>query len=120
MSIVLEGLNLSTVTVFVQALDPDGALEALRRDLRARLHANHITPGGRFPWALSVAHMNILRFAHPHVNAIMEVVPRMRALPIGSFTIRQVHLVRTDKYCSQAHTTLFKTFSLGRAIGSSQ
>ena len=111
-SIALKGLNLSTSTVFVQAFNADGTLEALRRDLRTRLRARGVEPGGRFPWGLSIAHLNIVRFARPEVEPLMEAIARMRALPLGSFAIHQVHFVRTDKYYSQDHTTLFRTFSL--------
>lgn len=111
-SITLKGLDLSTATVFVQAFDPDGALDVLRRDLRVRLRSKGIEPGGRFPWGLSVTHLNIVRFVQPEVESLMEAVARMRDLPLGSFAIREVHFVRTDKYYSQAHTTRLRTFSL--------
>ncbi len=116
-SIDLVGLNLSPSTLFVQAFTPNKSLPSLRSNIsRALQRESHLTTRRRpFP-SRHVAFANVLRFLGPvKASALMRDVHRWKTHEFGCFDVRELELVRTDKFLSDEGTELLRAFSLHRS-----
>ena len=94
-----RGLNLSPHTVFAVVRPLDRRLRSLRREL-AEL------AGGR-PGALpDLAFVNVVRFSGRVGRDFVRELARARRVDFGSWVVREVELVRTDRLLSREGTEL--------------
>jgi 2'-5' RNA ligase len=94
-----RGLNLSPHTVFAAVRPLDGTLRSLRREL-AEL------AGGR-PGALpDLAFANVVRFSGRVDRDFVRELARTRRVDFGSWIVREIELVRTDRMLSREGTGL--------------
>jgi 2'-5' RNA ligase len=104
----LRGLNVSSHTVFVQALPRDDTLRSLRRRLDDVVHKS---PRRRL--SLNVAHVNVLRFRGRVARSLLVAVARRRSLALGTLRIESVEIVETDRLLSTAGTRTIRRIALG-------
>lgn len=104
----LRGLNVSSQTVFVQALPRDDTLRSLRRRLDDLAHTS---PRPRL--SLNFAHVNVLRFRGRVARSLLVAVARRRSLALGTLRIDTVEIVETDRLLSAAGTRTIRRIALG-------
>lgn len=104
----LLGLNVSSHTVFVQALPRDDTLRSLRRRLDDLAH-----PPSRPRLSLDFAHVNVLRFRGRVARSLLLAVSRRRSLTLGMLRIESVEIVETDRLLSIARTRTIRRIALG-------
>jgi hypothetical protein len=92
-----RGLNLSRHTVFVVVRPADATRRSLRRDL-ARL------AGGRLGLLPDLAFANVVRFSGRVGDDFVREVARARRVDLGSWVVREIELVRTDRLLAREHT----------------
>jgi len=104
----LRGLNVSSDTVFVQALSRDHTLRSLRRRLDDLVRTS---PRQRL--SLNFAHVNVLRFRGRVARSLLLAVSRRRSLTLGMLRIESVEIVETDRLLSIARTRTIRRIALG-------
>jgi 2'-5' RNA ligase len=104
----LRGLNVSSQTVFVQALPRDDTLRSLRRRLDEVVHTS---PRPRL--SLNFAHVNVLRLRGRVGRSLLTAVVRRRSLALGTLRIDSVEIVETDRLLSTAGTRTIRRIALG-------
>lgn len=101
-----RGLNLSLQTVFAAVRPADGTLRSLRRALAELTGAK--------PGALAdVAFANVVRFSGRVEPGFVRELARMRRVELGSWLVREVELVRTDRLLSPEGTQVLDRVRLG-------
>lgn len=105
-----RGLNLSPHTVFASVRPADETLRALRRDL-AEL------AGGRPGLLADVAFANVVRFSGRVDPGFVRELGRLRRVELGSWVVREVELVRTDRLLSREGTEVLDRVPLYAAGG---
>jgi 2'-5' RNA ligase len=106
----LRGLNVSSHTVFVQALPRDDALRSIRRRLDESLRAS-ATPRPRVP--AHFAHLNVVRFRGRVGGSLLAAVARRRSIELGMLKVTQIEIVETDRLLSPAGTRTVERIALG-------
>lgn len=92
-----HGLSLSPQTVFAVVRAADGTLRSLRRELAELTSAK--------PGALAeVAFANVVRFSGRVDPGFVRELARLRRVELGSWLVREVELVRTDRLLSPEGT----------------
>jgi 2'-5' RNA ligase len=104
----LRGLNVSSHTVFVQALPRDDTLRSLRRRLD---HLAHTSPRPRL--SANFAYVNVVRFRGRVARSLLVAVARRRSLALGTLRIESVEIVETDRLLSIAGTRTIRRIKLG-------
>jgi 2'-5' RNA ligase len=103
----LHGLNVSSQTVFVQALPRDDTLRSLRRRLDDLLRAST-----RPHLPASLAHVNVVRFRGRVGPSLLLAVARQRSLALGTLRVDEVEIVETDRLFSAAGTRTVRRIAL--------
>jgi hypothetical protein len=99
------GLNVFPTTVFVQLLTEDDTLLRLRQDLASALRAKLVQNGwGRPVPPPYLAYVNIMRFTHPDLRPLIDVVERYRTHEFGRWLVTGAELVTGDRVLSRTKT----------------
>jgi hypothetical protein len=108
----LRGLAISRATVFAQAhVVPVRALLHLRHALRPSLAARDLAiPRGP---AAAIGFCNVLRFRDDDIAIARALAKRHNRTGFGSFPIREIEIVRTDKVFSAANTVVLAKCARG-------
>jgi 2'-5' RNA ligase len=106
----LRGLNVSSHTVFVQALPCDDTLRSVRRRLDDSLRVS-TTPRPRLP--AGFAHINVVRFRGRVGGSLLAAVARRRNIELGTLTVDEIEIVETDRLLSRAGTRIVERIALG-------
>jgi 2'-5' RNA ligase len=91
------GLNLSPHSVFAVVRPADGTLRSLRREL------TELT-GGKTGALADLAFANVVRFSGRVDAGFVRELARVRRVELGSWLVREVELVRTDRLLSPEGT----------------
>jgi 2'-5' RNA ligase len=102
--LTLRGLNLSPTTVFAQVFPHDHTFQSMRRHLGGiaersldQSSSERIFDGV----ARNLAHANVVRFSDVVTKEFIKEIARFRWTRFGSWTVREVELVRSDKLLSR-------------------
>jgi 2'-5' RNA ligase len=114
--VLVRGLGVSPTTVFARVLPKDSGMRELRNRL-AELAPKPLRPSLGDRAMLHLSFVNVVRFRGPVSAALLREVVRLRAAPVGRFSITEVELVRTDRLLSDAGTQLLQRFPLGARSG---
>src|SRR3712207_5360395 len=99
--LTLRGLNVSPATLFAQVIPHDRTFGRLRGRLRRLAKRSASQPGSVSSFGGAVRdllpHANIVRFSGGVTPNFLEEVSRYRQVRIGSWTVREVELVRSDR-----------------------
>ena len=114
--LTLRGLNVSPTTLFAQVIPHDRTFGRLRGRLRRLAKRSASQPGSVSSFGGVVRdllpHANIVRFSGGVTPNFLEEVSRYRQVRIGSWTVREVELVRTDRLLSREGTQVLERIPL--------
>jgi hypothetical protein len=108
-----RGLGLSPSTALLRVEPLDGEFLRLRRRLRA---LGDPAPGVRAalvrPALGRIAFANVVRFSGAVEPALLDELARLRRLDLGSWTAREIEIVRTDRLLSPDATRVLARIPL--------
>lgn len=110
----MNGLNITPTSVFIQGYYTSDTLDRLRADLISKIKAENLDfkLSHLSSFDLGYAWLTIMRFADHDVKNLMKEIKEMRNFEFGKFTVKEIHLVVTDKYFSEKNTNVIHSFSL--------
>lgn len=110
----LKGLNITSTSVFIQGYYPDNTLDGIRKDLISKIKTKNldlnITHLSNFD--LGYAWLTLMRFTDHNILQLLEDVKELRNYEFGGFTVKEILLVKTDKYFTENNTKVISSFQL--------
>ena len=110
----LDGLNITSSSVFIQGYYTNYTLDRIRKEIISNIQAENLelNLSHLLSFDLGYAWLTVMRFTDDDIPRLLEDIKEMRTFEFGKFTVNEIQLVITDKYFSQKKTKVVNSFCL--------
>lgn len=106
LAVAIKGISVFPTAVFAQVFDISGQLEAYRSAMADAATSTLQVGIDVKPLVQHVAFVNLIRFRSIPDASLVDQVAKLRDINVGSFTVENIELVKTDRLLSREATVL--------------